>query len=67
MIMELGMEQYELKICKVYINDDPELTLTFLQQCQNCTYSRPTYQVSVYRAIGPLVCIFYAFFIFLSL
>ena len=26
MFMKLGMEQYELKIYKVYINDDPELT-----------------------------------------
>ena len=46
MIMKLGMEQYELKFNKVYINDDPELTLT---------HSRPRYQVSVYRTIGPLV------------
>ena len=28
MIMKLGMEQYELKLYKVYISDGPELTLT---------------------------------------
>ena len=28
MIMRLCMEQYVLKLYKVYINDDPELTLT---------------------------------------
>ena len=28
MIMKLGMEHYVLKLYKVYINDDPELTLT---------------------------------------
>ena len=26
--MKLGMEQYVLKLYKVYLNDDPELTLT---------------------------------------
>ena len=42
-----------LKLYKVYINDDPGLTLTYF----TCfyTYSRPRYQVSVYRTIGPLV------------
>ena len=28
MIMKLGMEQFVLKLYKVYKNDDPELTLT---------------------------------------
>ena len=28
MIMKLCMKQYVLKLYKVYINDDPELTLT---------------------------------------
>ena len=28
MIMKLGVEQYVLKLYKVYINEDPELTLT---------------------------------------
>ena len=30
--LELGMENYVLKLYKVYINDEPELTLT-LRQC----------------------------------
>ena len=61
MIMKLCMEQYLLKLYKVYINDDPKLILThfktkikFGETCF-CTYSRPRYQVSVYRTIGPLV------------
>ena len=29
MIMKLGMEHYVLKLYKVYLNDDPELTLTY--------------------------------------
>ena len=29
MIMKLSMEHYELKLYTVYINDDPELTLTY--------------------------------------
>ena len=31
MIMKLGMEQYALKLYKVYITDDPELTLTYFK------------------------------------
>ena len=27
--MKLGIEHYVLKLYKVYINDDPELTLTY--------------------------------------
>ena len=60
MIMKLGMELYVFKLYKVYINDDPELTLT-LKTMSNfaklvfCTYSISRYQVSVYRTIGPLV------------
>ena len=34
MTMKLGMEHYELKLYNVYINDDPDLTLTHLRQCQ---------------------------------
>ena len=56
---------------KVYINDDPELTLANFISMQNlaklfCTYSRPRYQVSVYRPIGPLVSVLSAdvFFFF---
>ena len=61
MIMKLCMEHYVLKLYTVYINDDPELELDlfysnakFGETCF-CTYSRPRYQVSVYRTIGPLV------------
>ena len=35
MIMKLGMEQFILKLCKVYINDDPELTLTNFKTMSN--------------------------------
>ena len=35
MIMKLGMEQYILKLYKVYINDDPELTLTHFKTISN--------------------------------
>ena len=30
MIMKLGMENYVRKLYKVYINDDPKITLTLL-------------------------------------
>ena len=53
MILTLGMYHWGLKLYKVYKNDDPVLTLTLIT-CF-CTYSRPLYQVSVYRTIGPLV------------
>ena len=58
MIMKLCMEQYVLKLYKVYTNDDRGLTLTHFKTMSNsrnlfCTYSRPRYQVSVYRTIGP--------------
>ena len=35
MIMKLGMEQYVLKLYKVYINNDPELTLTHFKAMSN--------------------------------
>ena len=35
MIMKLGMEQYVLKLYKVNINDDPELTLTYFTTISN--------------------------------
>ena len=35
MIMKLGMEHYVLKLFKVYINDDPELTLTYFATLSN--------------------------------
>ena len=35
MIMKLCMEQYVLKLYKVYINDDPELTLAQFKTMSN--------------------------------
>ena len=35
MIIKLAMEQYVLKLYKVYINDDPELTLTYFTTMTN--------------------------------
>ena len=35
MIMKLGMEHYNLKLYKVYINYDPELTLTYFTAMSN--------------------------------
>ena len=46
------MEHYVLKLYKVYINDDPELTLTYFTTMSNLakivfgTYSRPRYPLS---------------------
>ena len=63
MILKLGMDHRGLKVYKVYINDDPVLTLTYFMQRSNvvkiayCAYTRPRCQVCVYRTIGtrPLV------------
>ena len=61
MIMKLGMEQYVLKLYKVYINDDPELTLTHFKTVSNfaklvfCTHRSSRYQGGIYRATSPLV------------
>ena len=35
LIMKLCMEQYVLKLYNVYINDDPELTLTYFTTMSN--------------------------------
>ena len=35
MIMKLCMGQYVLKLYKVYINDDPELTMTYFKTMSN--------------------------------
>ena len=35
MIMKLGMEHYELKLYTVYIDDDPDLTLTYFTAMSN--------------------------------
>ena len=64
MILKLGMGHHGLEVYKVYINDDPGLTLDFLQKgqiCQNCSFClyKTNSQVSVYRTIGPLVFTFY--------
>ena len=34
-IIKLGMEHYVLKLYKVYLNDDPELTLTCFTTMSN--------------------------------
>ena len=34
-IVKLGIEQYVLKLYKIYINDDPELTLTYFTTMSN--------------------------------
>ena len=35
MILKLGMVHYVLKLYKAYINDDPELTLTYFTTVSN--------------------------------
>ena len=35
MTLKLGMEHYVLKLYKVYINDDPELTWTYFTTMSN--------------------------------
>ena len=63
MILKFGMEHYVIELYEVYINYDPELTMTYFTKMANfvkfvfCigTYIRPRYQVSFYRTIGPLV------------
>ena len=59
MIFKICMEHQELNVYKVYINDEPGLTLTYftarssLVKIAYCAYTN--IQVSVYRTIGPLV------------
>ena len=51
-------QQYVLKLYKVYINDDPELTFTYFTTMSNLgnnCFCTPRYQMSVYRTIDPLV------------
>ena len=48
MIMKLGMEYYVLKRFKVYINDDPELTLTFFTTMSNLV--KPVFVLIVLRS-----------------
>ena len=68
MIMKLGIEYYEFKLYTVYINDDTELTLTYITAMSNLAklvfvlmVLRPRYQVSLFRTIGPLVNKFYRY------
>ena len=56
MIIKLGMEHYVLKLYNVYINDDPELTLTYFTTLSNL--AKLVFALIVgpdYRTIGPLV------------
>ena len=58
--MKFGMDHYILKFYKVYINDDPELSLTNFKTMSKtccCTYNRPRYQMTFHRTICPLVII----------
>ena len=56
LIMKLGMEHYVLKLYKVYIDNDPESIMTYFTTMTTLAkLSRPRYQVSVYRTVGPLV------------
>ena len=35
MVLKLGMQYQGLKLNKIYINDDPELTMTFITTMSN--------------------------------
>ena len=56
-LMIFNMQHQEIKLYKVYINDDPGLTMDYFtaSKISNCAYTRLGCQVSVYRTIGPLV------------
>ena len=64
MIFKLGIEHNVLKLYKIYINDYPELTLTYVTAVkfgETCFYTYWTcVSMSVYRAIGPMVLVFQA-------
>ena len=60
MILKLGMEHY-VNLYEAYINDDPELTMTYLTTMSNLAklvfvliVGPGRYQVSIYRTIGPV-------------
>ena len=57
MMLKLGMDHQGLKINKVYINDEPGLTLTFFTAFLSklLIVLQTNSNVSVYRTIGPLV------------
>ena len=54
MILKLDMEHYVvLKLCKVHINDDPELTLTYFTTMSNLGIScRILYSFFVYLYVN---------------
>ena len=63
MIMKLCMEQYVLKLYKVYINNDPELTLTHfktMSKLAKLVFIAPAYSKVRYRGstFCPFVCPF---------
>ena len=47
MIMKLGIEQYVLKLYKVYINDDPELTLTYFKTIYMSNFAKLVFVLTV--------------------
>ena len=57
------MDLNGLKVYTIYINDDPGLTLIYfktrsdLVKIAYCAKTGTIRQVSVYRNIGPLVCV----------
>ena len=63
MNLKFAIDHQERNVYKVYINDDPGLTLTYLTvwsnlikiNCLLCLNARPRCQVSAYRIIGPMV------------
>ena len=52
MILKLGMDHQGLKVYKVYINDDPGLTLTWSKLL---IVLQTNGQVTINRTIGPLI------------
>ena len=55
MILKLGMDRHGLEVYKVYINDDPGLTLTYYTAKSNLVnlayfaFAGPRCQVSIYK------------------
>ena len=55
MIMKLCMEQFVLKLYKVYINDDPELTLTHFKTLSKLVFVQTVGPDNRTAFTGPLV------------
>ena len=59
MILKLAMDHHGLKVYKMYINDDPGLTLTYFTASTNVVKialcASDQCQGSVYRTVDPLV------------